>query len=689
MSSRPTPGPGDTGRPTPWRGLVLIGVVLPLLAAAVLVWATTGRQDHLDRIPVAVVNNDQVVQEPQPMAAGRALAAALTQPDPGQTNLDWELADPADAEAGLADGTYYAVLTIPQDFSSAILSTGTDDAVQGRLQLVSNGAASSTVPYLSQTIASAAATSLGQQSTQAYLGQVYDGFNQLASSAQQSASGGQDLVQGTDQVARGAQQLDSGVAQLSAGLSELSTGAGELADGTGSLRRGAEGLAGGADRVATGADELESGLGDVARAAGALATRQADYARGARLVAAGSAEVARAGRLLSLGSRGVALDLRGLAAICVREGGSSVFCNALGRARDRATRVADGARGVSGLTAAVARADAGLAEGADALAAGSRELAGGADRLRGAGREVSAGADEVSRGAGSLARGAAETDRAAGRLATGTVSSASAGRELASGSASLSSGATSADDGARQLSQGLDELARKSPTYSKQQKAALSAVVSEPVTLASSVEHTQHANGWLLGAVCGLVLVLAGLLGVLRRDLADVLRHGGTPVPSRRLAMVQLRPAAGLAIAQGLAVLVAVLLVGVGLANPVGFGLLTVLAAVTFTLVGLALRWAWGGAGLVAFVLFLLLQAAALGNVLPVETAPAPLPALNRVLPLPAYVDAASQLVTGGSVGSLAGAVTVLVVWTLGSALVALALVRRRRVARAPTVALA
>ncbi len=130
-------------------------------------------------------------------------------------------------------------------------------------------------------------------------------------------------------------------------------------------------------------------------------------------------------------------------------------------------------------------------------------------------------------------------------------------------------------------------------------------------------------------------------------------------------------------------------LVQVSLAKPVHLVLLTLLAAVTFTLLGVALRWALGGAGVVAFVLLLLLQAAALGNVVPLETAPAPLQALNGVLPLPAYVDGASQLVSGGSVGSLGGVVTVLLFWAGLSWLLAVMVVRRRRVGRVPAVATA
>ena len=113
-------------RPTRWRRIVVIGVLLPLAAASVLIWSATGRQDHIDKVPVAIVNNDTIITDPQPMAAGRSLAAALTHPTDPSNNLQWVLADQDNASKGLKDGSFYAVLTIPSDFSSAILSSGTD-----------------------------------------------------------------------------------------------------------------------------------------------------------------------------------------------------------------------------------------------------------------------------------------------------------------------------------------------------------------------------------------------------------------------------------------------------------------------------------------------------------------------------------------------------------------------------------
>ena len=54
-----------------------------LVAAAILVWSVADRQAKLDKIPVAIVNNDKILTDPQPMAAGRALTASLTDPKPG------------------------------------------------------------------------------------------------------------------------------------------------------------------------------------------------------------------------------------------------------------------------------------------------------------------------------------------------------------------------------------------------------------------------------------------------------------------------------------------------------------------------------------------------------------------------------------------------------------------------------
>jgi putative membrane protein len=122
--------------------------------------------------------------------------------------------------------------------------------------------------------------------------------------------------------------------------------------------------------------------------------------------------------------------------------------------------------------------------------------------------------------------------------------------------------------------------------------------------------------------------------------------------------------------------------------SAVSLTLFSLLAAMCFSAIGYALRLPLGAAGMALFGLFLLVQVAALANVLPLETAPGVLQALNGLMPLTAYVDGANRLVSGGEVGSVAGAVVVMALWGLVALISTTVVVRRQRMVPAtPTPA--
>jgi putative membrane protein len=672
----------DTGRGRRWRRYAVPGLLLPLLAALVLVWSTSDRQEHLDKVPVAIVNNDKVVSQPTTVAAGRALTASLTDPTTGSPTLDWKLTDSDDAKQGLKSGAYYAVLTIPSDFSAAIVSTSGDQPVRGKLTLQSNAAASSTVPYISQQVVAAAATALGNQSTQGYLKNVYGGFNQIAQSNQKAASSAASLADGTQQISEGAGQLDDGAGSLASSLGQVASGTEQLSSGTGSLRSGSSQVAHGASELSQGARKLHTGAGKLARSSSSLAARGSDFAGRTRQVAKGAAVVGRGAAGVATANQRLADDLRDLSAACAGAGGGPAFCANLERARVGARGVAGASRLLARGAQGLARANTVVAGGASALAKGEQGVAKGARSLNSASGKLSTSAGKLSSGASSVAGGAATVDSATGSLVNGTQKTATAGSSLASGSESLSSSASTANNGAQSLSSGLAKGAKESPTYSSSEQTALADTVSQPVDLAHSTQHTSHGNGWLLAALVAMILWLAALAGALGVDVAAALRNALAPVSSRRIAVVQALPVVGLAVAQAAAVLLALLVLQVSMASTVTFVLLTVLAALSFSLLAYALRLALGWVGVGLFVLFLVVQVAALGNVVPIETAPAPLQAVNGLLPLTAYVNGASQLVSGGGIGSTFGVVLVLLVWGLGAFGATISLVKRHRMRR-------
>ncbi len=666
-----------------WVRIVALGVLLPLVALSLLLWSVHGRSDRLDRVPVAIVNNDTIITSPQKMAAGRALTASLTEPSkPGKGQLDWTLTDQKDAEAGLSSGDYYAVLTIPSDFSSSILSTGTDKPAQGKLTLVSNAAASSTLPYISQTVVAAAAQSLGDQSTQGYLKNVYGGFNQIAKSNSSAASSAGQLADGTRQLSSGAAQLDDGTDSLASSLGQVASGSAQLADGTASVHSGSVKVADGASGVAHGARKLHQAAGTLARSSRTLAQKSTTLSEKSRQVASASADVAGGAHDLARGTRGMAVELAALRAACSGAGAGPVFCAALDRVGDQARTLAGGAARLDGAAQGLSGANRLLSAGTSGVAAGNRKLANGAGSLNAASGKLSSAAGKVSTGAESVAKGAGTVDDAAHTLAGGTHSTSSAAGQLASGSSTLSSSADKTNDGAQQLSSGLSKGAKESPTYSTTQQDALAPVVSQPVALTTSLQHAKHGNGWLLAALLAVILWLTALIAAQRRDTGVLERQALSPVSSRRLATAQVLPVVGIAALQGVAVLVAMLVFRVSADALVPFALLSMLAALVFSVVAFAMRLAAGRVGTTLLVLFLVLQLAALGNVIPIETAPSLLQRLNAVLPLTAYINAASQLITGGRVGSVPGATVVLALWGLVAWTVVLVVVKRKRVVR-------
>ncbi len=220
-------------------------LVLPAVGAAVLAWSVSDRGDRLDQVPVAIVNDDEIVRGDQPMAAGRALSSALVHPDDDQTTLGWTVTSEADAAAGLADADYYAVLTIPEDFSASVLSAASDEPHIAELTLETNPAASATAALAAKVVAETAAATLGESVTDAVLTTTLTGVSTLSTSLGEAADAATQLADGADGLVDGTAQLDSGVASLASGL-------GTLADGTAQLATGADELADAAGTVADG-----------------------------------------------------------------------------------------------------------------------------------------------------------------------------------------------------------------------------------------------------------------------------------------------------------------------------------------------------------------------------------------------------------------------------------------------------
>src|SRR5699024_6149373 len=245
-----------TGRRRTW--LSVLGVVLlPLLLVATLVatvWQA-GERNHTVR--AAIVNLDEpVTVDDQYVPLGRQFAGTLTSleevpgtaGDPDRTNYDWQVTNAEDAADGLRTGRYAAVVTIPENFSSAATSTAgdADEAEQAVVDVEVSPAASTADTAFARSVVQAAIDALNTDLTQTFLDNVFVGFTTMGKQFATIADASEQLADGTHELAGGLGEVSDGAAELDKGMQQLDRSGGELASGvkqyTGGVTSLAEGL---------------------------------------------------------------------------------------------------------------------------------------------------------------------------------------------------------------------------------------------------------------------------------------------------------------------------------------------------------------------------------------------------------------------------------------------------------------
>ena|GEM_PF-6157476 len=708
--SSPTAEPGTrSGRPR-WA-IPLAAVLLTTLAGGTVLWTVRGHQTSQPAVPMAIVNSDQPVtqgsgKDAKTIAAGRQLAAGLNSPTPDQeTPLSWQLVDAHDAASGLLRGAYYGVLTIPKDFSAAVTSTSGKHPKQATLTLTANQAASPAVAALAQLSVNQAAQTLGAQVTTNFVDTTLQNFTKInknltntANSADSLAGSGHQLATSALSLADSSDQLAEGAASLAAGTRSLQGGTGSLVTGAQDTARGAAQVATGTQRLSSATRQLSSGASSLATGAEAAARGTSGLSRGATGVAAGAAALSAAldrqeaqlARLETLSrvhaerARTAGSSAQQVARECRAEGGSVRLCESLRRLRDRVVAESLGARGIKAASTVAERRASVSARGAGAVQRGASEVSKGANALVPAVTEVASGAASLSNGADQLSRSAVTLASGAARVAggsrsvadgaeqtnSGAVQLTGAADQLAGGSSQLSSGAHQLADGSDQLAGGIDQLAsglqsgaKQVPSYTSDQRKQLDTVVTTPVEVNSKADNPSKLAAGIIPATLALALWLGTLMMLLTRPPVPVGPSWAQASPARRVLFGFL-PVALVGLLQAGLLLGLVLLAKVPVASPTGLALFTALGVVAFAATNQALAGLFGSVGRLVSLTFVLVEAAALGGVVPVETAPAVIQLLNGVLPIPQFVNGALQLLLGGH-GSLANACLVLLIWTV------------------------
>jgi putative membrane protein len=655
-------------RPITW--LTLIGVLLlPVVIGGILVAALYNPVDRLDSLTAAIVNEDEPVTiDGQMVPLGRQLTAGLVEgSDELDSNLTWTLSNAEDAEAGLADGTYAAVITIPENFSAAATSTQPGEAPeQATIEVTTPPDSLIVDDAITAQVASAAASTMGTQLSTVYLENVFLGFTTLGDQLGTAADGATQLADGATQAADGAAELPSGISQLADGTSQLADGASQLAGGAGQIAGGATSLQSGLTTIAGKTREAAGGAQQLADGVNAGATtleqngvvpaeltQVAAGAETATAAAATNADETLAGLQALAGQCDPAVNPPGfcdsLVAAITSAGTTSAILNGTGTAENpgAVNLTAYTADGISqldaGITAEFAAQFRTIGTNVAALGSGLTQLAGGID--------------QSAAGAGQLATGVSGLQDGANGLAGGASQLAGGATQAADGATSLADGVAQLADGTGELANGLGTASDSIPSYTDEEATDLAAVVADPVA-------ADGVGTSLFGAsAIPLLVTLALWFGGLGTFIAlqAVSRRALTSrSPSALLALRTFAPAAGLGVLQGLLVAgVVQLAASYAWADWWMFALVCVVAGIAFAAVNQGLVAVFGGAG--RWISALIGVLAVASGV--VSTVPGVLSSIAALLPTgPAYNGMLAALTSASGLGA---AIIGLAVWTL------------------------
>lgn len=654
-------------------------LLLPLLYGALYLWSFWDPYGRLDRIPVALVNDDEGAR-----VAGGKLSAGddITKGLRDSDTFEWHEVSAAEARRGVEDGTYYLSLTVPSDFSRRIASGSGDAPETGALQVRTNDANNYIVGQISRTVFGEVRTAASTKASRSFLDKIFISFSDLHGATEKAAEGADTLKSGIGTAKRGSEDLAGGLkdakdgsGELSGGLKKLDKGAGALEDGSRQVADGTQALA---DKVDGVADKVGPFLKDNEKSIGDTARLVADSAAGIRHNLDTLVKTAPAA---AKGARTASDALNAVhRARCEAPPIPDAACPDLKKAEQAAADVAAVADDVNTLIGdqggdldrldknlgALQKQAQALADRSPHLSEDLGDAVSRINKLNEGAAKVATGARKLHTKLGTAEDGAADLDTGVGRLKTGA--------------GDLDEGMYKLVGGSGELAGGLHDGADRIPDYDRQDRDLRTQVMADPVRLASKDLHKapNYGTGFApyfipLSLWVGAMVAYMLIQPLNRRALA-------LGASAWRIALAGWLPVAALGALQTVA-LMSVLHWAIGLEMARAAGTVGFLCLVTACFAALVqwLNARFGAAGRILVLALLMLQLTSAGGTYPVQTSPGFFNAIHPFLPMSYVVGALRRLITGGGLGPVWQACAVLAGFTVGAlALTALSAHRRQ-----------
>ena len=196
------------------------------------IWDPYGQTKNL---PVAFVNEDKGASlNGKSLNVGESVEKKLKD----NHDLGWEFVSKQQADEGVNNGHFYAVVTIPSDFSQKAASITESEPQQAVINFTTTPAKNYIGSLVSNQAAAKVKSSVSEQITQAYAKGILENLDKLGLGLETAANGASTLHDGLGRLQSGTQTYVGGVKQLAVNQQSLTGGLAQLSDGSRKLQAG-------------------------------------------------------------------------------------------------------------------------------------------------------------------------------------------------------------------------------------------------------------------------------------------------------------------------------------------------------------------------------------------------------------------------------------------------------------------
>ncbi len=607
------------------------------------IWDPYGQVKNL---PVAFVNEDKGAQlNGQVLNIGQSVEQKLK----NNHDLGWEFVNKQQADDRVNSGHFYAVVTVPTDFSAKAASITAAQPQQAVIHYTTTPAKNYIGSLVSNQAAEKVKASVAEQITQAYAKGVLENVDKLGDGLETAAGGAAKLHGGLTQLQAGAQTYTGGVKQLAVNQRAMANGLARLGDGSRQLQAGLGQLSNGLPsesqvaQLTNDMKQLQAGLNQlnasVHNPSPMLVSQQNKVQSEAQILAqtmqtAAADLTAAGGTLQTLGHDAVASG--GSTTITLPQ--ISQLSRALNKTQTISVQAAALLKDLQILTQSLSTQQAQLQTGVSTLNNGVNQLAPNATAALNGYNSVRAVNNQLLAGSSSLANGLAQAQTGSQQLANGA-------RLLDNRSGVLTNGVS-------QLADGADTLATKLADASRQIKiqptgAATQQRMANPVKSETTKQGDVPNYGY---ALAPYVLSLSLFVGAIALNIIYPIRKTFAEQENAFRWWLAKASVTGVAAFVQATILMLIMVYCLGLVpdHPVNFiGAIYLTSFVYMSIVSLLVIVLDNPGRFLAMVL-LVLQLGSSEGTFPIQTANNFFQAVNPLVPMTYSIRALRQAISGG-----------------------------------------